>query len=172
MVLTQKDIDDSILIASENIERQILLKLNDIKNDIIDEVAKLLQNNIESITARLTDVETQAANTLELAQRNETLLLSLQSLVKETNEKKIHPEIDGSDPHEIETILIDDLKKQKSMTNNLENRIEERTNRQLRKTLIIKGIPEKNNESWKDTTNLLAKTISKASNFQLMMLTI
>lgn len=37
---------------------------------------------------------------------------------------------------------------------------EDRVNRQLRKTLIFKGIPEKENESWDDTDELLAQKIA------------
>ena len=40
--------------------------------------------------------------------------------------------------------------------------MEERTNRQLRETVIFKNIPEElANERWEDTKNLLAKTISE-----------
>ena len=50
----------------------------------------------------------------------------------------------------------------------LDERIENRTNRQLRKTLIFKGIPEKTvdnsssvKESWKDTEQILADKLSE-----------
>ena len=41
----------------------------------------------------------------------------------------------------------------------LEEKLEDRTNRQLRQTIVVKGIPEK--EKWTDTRNLLAKHVSK-----------
>ena len=43
----------------------------------------------------------------------------------------------------------------------LEEKLEDRTNRQLRQTIVVKGIPEKENEKWTDTRNLLAKHVSK-----------
>ena len=43
----------------------------------------------------------------------------------------------------------------------LEEKLEDRTNLQLRQTIVIKGIPEKANEKWADTRNILAKSISK-----------
>ena len=47
----------------------------------------------------------------------------------------------------------------------LSERVEERTNRQLRQTLIFKGIPEGPNEkNWADTRTLLAKTIATSVN--------
>ena len=44
----------------------------------------------------------------------------------------------------------------------LEAKVEDRTNRQLRQTIVIKGLPEKPNEKWADTRNILAKYIAKA----------
>ena len=43
----------------------------------------------------------------------------------------------------------------------LENLVEERTNRQMRQTLVFKGIPEKKQESWKDTKYIVASTIAE-----------
>ena len=39
----------------------------------------------------------------------------------------------------------------------LETKVEDRTNRQLRQTIVIKGLPEKPNEKWTDKRNILAK---------------
>ena len=44
----------------------------------------------------------------------------------------------------------------------LEEKLEDRTNRQLRQTVVINGLPEKDGEKWSDTRNALAKHISKA----------
>ena len=38
--------------------------------------------------------------------------------------------------------------------------MEDRTNRQLRETLIIKGVPEIDNESWENTSQIAAKIFS------------
>ena len=48
----------------------------------------------------------------------------------------------------------------------LEEKVEDRTNRQLRKTIVIKGLPEKPNEKWADTRNMLAKHVAKAYNME------
>ena len=43
----------------------------------------------------------------------------------------------------------------------IEEVIEERTNRQLRKTLVVRGIPELDGEKWVDTESILSKKISE-----------
>ena len=48
----------------------------------------------------------------------------------------------------------------------LETRVEDRTNRQLRQTIVVKGLPEKKNETWTDTRNILAKYVSKSYNME------
>ena len=48
----------------------------------------------------------------------------------------------------------------------LEEKVEDRTNRQLRNTILVKGLLEKPNEKWSDTRNLLAKHIAKLYNIE------
>ena len=45
----------------------------------------------------------------------------------------------------------------------LRENVEDKTNRQLRKTLTFKNIPEKPDETWEDTTKVVAKTIERVS---------
>ena len=45
----------------------------------------------------------------------------------------------------------------------LEEEIEERTNRSLRSTLVFKNVPQKGKETWAATTNLAAQAIKTAS---------
>ena len=49
----------------------------------------------------------------------------------------------------------------------VEELIEERTNRQLRKTLVIRGIPEQQHEKWNDTDSVLSSIISKTLDIPL-----
>ena len=60
---------------------------------------------------------------------------------------------------ELESKIVDQNNQEK--IDNLSELIEERTNRQLRQTLVIKGLPEKTNESWDKTTSLLAESFSE-----------
>ena len=48
----------------------------------------------------------------------------------------------------------------------LETKVEDRTNRQLRQTIVVKGLPEKQNETWTDTRNTLANYVSKSYNME------
>ena len=48
----------------------------------------------------------------------------------------------------------------------LEGKPEDRTNRQLPQTIVMKGLPEKQDEKWSDTRNILVKHISKAYNIE------
>ena len=48
----------------------------------------------------------------------------------------------------------------------LEEKVEDRTNRQLRNTILVKGLLEKPNEKWSDTRNLLARHIPKSYNME------
>ena len=58
-------------------------------------------------------------------------------------------------------ITVEDLRE----TN---ERVEERTNRQLRKTLVFRGIPEQEQEkSWKETENILAKRIADTLDIEI-----
>ena len=57
-----------------------------------------------------------------------------------------------------QTITIDSFKQ-------LEEKAEDHTNRQLRQTMVVKGLAEKLNEKWAVTKNLLAKHVTK--NYQM-----
>ena len=48
----------------------------------------------------------------------------------------------------------------------LEAKVEDRTNTHLRKTIVIKGFPEKPNDKWADTRNMLSKHVAKAYNME------
>ena len=48
-----------------------------------------------------------------------------------------------------------------------EEMVEERTNRQLRKTLVIRGVPEQQHEKWSDTDSTLSSIIAKTMNIPL-----
>ena len=41
-------------------------------------------------------------------------------------------------------------------------RVEDRNNRGLGQTIVVRGLPEKNKEQWNDTRNILAKYVSEA----------
>ena len=111
---------------------------------------------IEALQNELAETKSIASKALKMAEENKIVIEHLKS--ENINLK--------TRLHSIETEKL----------NAIEEQIENRTNRQLRKTLVFKGIPEMqasdrdprpvndadNNkkETWKETTDILAKSIS------------
>ena len=110
------------------------LTKSDLQEAFEEVINKHLNPTIEQLQASLDAVSKVANNALKLVEKQAKEILSLKQ-------------------------EIDKLKDVPSHINQLEERIEERTNRQLRKTLVFRGIPEKSDETWEDTRNLLAKSI-------------
>ena len=47
----------------------------------------------------------------------------------------------------------------------LEEKVEERTNQQLRETIAIKGVPEEQDETWEGTTQILSQIFNESMVF-------
>ena len=112
------------------------LTKSDLQEAFEEVINKHLNPTIEQLQASLDAVSQVANNALKLVEKQAKEIVSLKE-------------------------EIDKLKNVPSNISQLEERIEERTNRQLRKTLVFRGIPEKADETWEDTKNLLAKSIQK-----------
>ena len=63
--------------------------------------------------------------------------------------------------------LKNQLVQQTKRTAKLEEDLEDRTNRALRKTLVFHNVPEAKNESWEQTTDKLAGILQQASSNKL-----
>ena len=112
-----------------------------INKELESALNKHLNETIESLRASLEEVSNIAKSALKLAEEQKAIIEDLK-----TSKGKIE-----SAPSRI---------------TDLEELIEERTNRQLRKTLVFHGISSEDDnnskyESWKDTEVLVRKTISK-----------
>ena len=88
----------------------------------------------------------------------------LQQTVSEMNKRiqSLEAEVAKSKTEDNSSLItVEDLRE----TN---ERVEERTNRQLRKTLVFRGIPEQEQEkSWKETENILAKRIADTLDIEI-----
>ena len=90
-------------------------------------------------------------------------------LVEEDNDKRTIISLreigDGKiDVKEVEASAIKRLRREpdeSEETEEVEEKVEERTNRQLRKTLVIRGVPEQQNERWGETDAILSSVIAK-----------
>ena len=124
-------------ISMEELEKVVQRVIN---KELESALNKHLNDTIESLRASLEEVSNIAKSALKLAEEQKAVIEDLKA-----SKGKIE-----SAPSRI---------------TDLEELIEERTNRQLRKTLVFHGISsEADNskyESWKDTEVLVRKTISK-----------
>ena len=101
---------------------------------------------IESLKSQLDEVESRATN----AEKKIKLL--------ETENQKLKEALNSTS---------NTANTNANAINALEERIEDRTNRQLRKTMVFRGVPEENdNETWDDTKSLLAAEIAKVLNYE------
>ena len=130
--------------------------------EMLDCQAKdLKQHFSEQMAATLKPIRDDiAALKIETNMKNdiiETLQNDIQ-LVKSTNEeltsanKSLEAKLTSLENFQVSTV---------ESFRQLEEKLEDRTNRQLRQTIIVKGLPEKVNEKWADTRNILAKHVSK-----------
>ena len=113
-----------------------------------------LSNLEQTIAQNTSRIEDQDATITDLRSENASLESRLQSFESKFESAGVQSQSDDFDVN---------LHKK---VHDLEEEIEERTNRSLRQTLVIKGIPEIKNgkEKWSDTWQLLAETISKTIN--------
>ena len=130
--------------------------------EMLDRQAKdLKQHFSEQMAATLKPIRDDiAALKEELKMKNDvidTLRNDIQ-LVKSTNEelasanKSLEAKLTNFEHFQVSAV---------ESFRQLEEKLEDRTNRQLRQTIIVKGLPEKVNEKWADTRNILAKHVSK-----------
>ena len=136
MVLTKKDLDDAV-------ER--LIVIIDEKFSGISERITSLEN---SSVVHKHEIEEQNNKIKEIQDENIDLKSQLDALCQkfETFEQELSASTN--------TQLFNKI-------NDIEERIEQRTNRQLRQTIIISGVRENKNETWDETRELVAETISK-----------
>ena len=119
-----------------------------IKNELND-----MKQEISRLQSELETVSGVAANALKLSEQLKVDFTKLQ-------EEQVH----------LKTKLLNSTSEQ----NKMQEVIEDNKNRQLRKTLVFKGIPEENTanddntnpprENWDETASILAKSMSQALN--------
>ena len=142
---------------------------------------KDLDEAVDEITKRFTDILNEKITAV--AQEIAAVVLrvgTLEGIVEENQQKIINQNDEIRDLKKANADLhlrIDDLSEKLenvgsgasnivpanviNKVQEIEERLEDRTNRQLRQTLIIRGLKEIPNETWDDTKELVAKAISK-----------
>lgn len=121
-----------------------------------DELLAAFKKEINSLKVKVEQVEKTAKEALDLAKQNELSITKVSADIKTINDdySKLKTELDD---------LKTNVSTKDTTIKNLESKLEDSTNRHLRKTLVFKGVKELDNESWQMTETLLAKTISKAT---------
>ena len=102
----------------------------------------------KSVDLNKIEIDNQKDEIIELKKENNELSLRIDVF---------YQKLDNLVPDEINL----DSSNVASRVHEIEERLESRTNRQLRQTLILRGIQELRDETWDDTKQLVAKAISK-----------
>ena len=137
------------------------------KIDLDEAVGLLTQRFIGIIDERITGVASRISSLEETAIKNqqEIELQANKITVLESTNMELRSSIDDLSS-KLENLVSGELQSHqpsdfKQQLNEVEERLEERTNRQLRQTIIIKGIKELDNETWEDTKDLVSNQIAK-----------
>ena len=138
--------------------------LEDIKS-IIDDRLSLFEEKLEikvlaleqTISDNHSEINLLKLQVTSLETQNQAKQNDISNLRSELDDLKLKTEelaVNTNDNQSLSENIIENVK-------SLEARVEERTNRQLRKTLVIKGLKELDSETWEDTRDLVAETIHK-----------
>ena len=119
--------------------QQFVLELETRSNILKDELIKRFDETRSDLQASLQKATEDAAAAKKMAAENSDEIVRLRSTVES---------------------LVSINKHQAAAIADLTERVEERTNRQLRNTLVFKGVPEPSHEkSWEDTKTVLAEAV-------------
>ena len=130
----------------------------ELSNSLLPIITKTIADKINEITSTALEIE-------HVANENASNIITIQSDILELKQASLEQKniIDSllvtNADLENKLALFENEKTQERI-DDLSELIEERTNRQLRQTLVVKGLREKKNETWEETTSLLAKTFS------------
>ena len=140
------------MLTEEKLRTILSDALKDQKNAIIKE----FKNELKTLSDKVDKVKKTADDALALAKQNEANIATINASIKTLTDN--HNTLAG----EHKTLQATSTAKDE-VIRNLEHKLEDSTNRHLRKTLVIKGVKELDNETWEMTESVLAKTISKAT---------
>ena len=155
-----------------DIKLTVQTAIDEVRDKIINDLTALLdnrltefENDISSKILNLENVITQKSNEIDAQQDQISDLVALNNsqgaeidkLWCEVNELKTASnagKLVSENQEKLSSTIIKNIQ-------TVEERVEERTNRQMRKTLVIKGVQEDGKESWDDTRDIVASVISK-----------
>ena len=155
----------TISMSSRNNIQELIERLDKVENSMKAHVTEQCTNLSEDLNASITanrslieEVKTTAQQSFDVANENSAKLVGLTSHVAELEKQKT-------------TLVgeVNELKKtqatQAIQINVLQKRLEDQTCRNSRNSLIIRGVPEDNDEkTWDDTRRVLCSSLSRIVN--------
>ena len=149
--------------TNAELEKQIL-NLSTLLKDGIADIKKTVQDNKDELSAKI-DVLVDKVNVVETTlERHDERMQGTENEIGELR-ATLNNHIDQNKvAMEAYEKRLKEMKEQHEVdVKQLREEIEERTNRQLRETLIFKNIPENGKETYEQTRELLADLISQHS---------
>ena len=140
------------MVSEEKLQTILSNALKAQKDEIINEFKK----EIKALSSKVENIKKIADEALNIAKQNKADIVKVSAEVDSLNEKF------NALNTEHNQLQVQSAAKDQAIKN-LENKLEDTTNRHLRKTLVIKGVKELENETWSATESVLAKTISEAT---------
>ena len=144
--------------AGEDLKEFITLKINEVNSNISD-FRKYVGSQLQEIKTRLESTESQLNSNCEI-------------LSQYTEEIKTLKNLCNISSKEVEVLKhqLADMKEKldppsiKHEINDIKKKLDNEVNRGMRKTLIFRGIPESENETWDETTNSLVSFLLTMDN--------
>ena len=128
---------------------------------LTEELAKQRELLLADFEERHRQIVTEIVNKFD--EQTKSLQSSLQLAIDEGSEAEKMTAVSLEKVERLEStvgVLVETNKLQASQIHKLTNQLEERTNRQLRSTLVFKGIPEPPHEKfWEDTKTVLTEAV-------------
>ena len=135
-------------------EQAIKIEFRNAVIELKKEIEGRIDEKLDTIIDKLNHTATSLEEAVALSKSNEDKIQNL--------DFKVETLI--SDHRELVqrcTALERNLALEHQKVEQLEDKLEDRTNRSLRKTLVIKGVPDKVSESWNETENKLAEIFAE-----------
>ena len=133
----------------EDIELLLTTKFDDFKKVMLTEMRSLMNEVTDVLHARIEELENKVENFAKKTQINEKKIKELSAKCKEVE----------SQNNELKARLKCNIKE----TTDLEERLEDNINRQMRKTLVFSNFKQASEEKKEDVPMLLANKISELS---------
>ena len=156
--LTKEDVKELL----EELRSEIKCELKQVKEEIVSELQKQIDKKFKNVHVKINEIKNTADEALKTAKYNEDQLQRVKVTIDELNDKQ--------EQHSKENIkLCKQVDIQAVRIGTPRYRLEDQTNRDLRKTLVFKGIPEQGIESWSKSRSFQTKSWKYAMSINMKL---